>query len=97
MKLFAYMTALAAGFAIDTKNYMLLNALNGKGLNMNDPFVMASMFDGDLFGDADGKLDFTKLMLFGGNMNLQNNPMLMLNLLNGGDMTEYSKPGLKIS
>ena len=59
--------ALAAGFAIDTKNYMLLNALNGKGLNMNDPFVMAAWGNDKGTGDkmlmvGDGNGEFTEAL-----------------------------------
>merc|ERR1712156_233191 len=76
--------ALTGNDKLDADSYMMMNALSGKGIDLNDPIIMAQLLDGGL----DSNL--SKLMLFSGNMNFQQNPLLAMSMMKG-DNSELSK------
>ena len=42
------MMALTGNDKLDSETYMMMNVLAGKGLNFNDPIIMAELLDGGL-------------------------------------------------
>ena len=59
------MLALTGNNNLDSDTYMMMNVLSGRGLNFNDPIIMAQLLDGGL------DENLSKLMLFSGNLNFQ--------------------------
>ena len=82
------MLALTGNKNLDSETYMMMNALSGKGLDFNDPIIMAALLDGGL------NENLSKLMLFSGNLNFGQNPLLAMSILKGDNTSELSKLAL---
>ena len=82
------MMALTGNDKLDSETYMMMNVLAGKGLNFNDPIIMAELLDGGL------NENLSKLMLFSGNLNFGQNPLLAMSILKGDNTSELSKLAL---
>jgi len=82
------MLALTGNNNLDSETYMMMNALSGKGLDFNDPIIMAALLDGGLNDNL------SKLMLFSGNLNFGQNPLLAMSILKGDNSSELSKLAL---